>query len=109
MSTQRVNPFADAVAAPTFAVKPRTTKPVENDQIDQLSREHNFPSRQAAKVPETPTRKRRTYKTGRNQQLNFKATAATIDRFYAMADKKMLPLCELLEQALDALEQREAV
>jgi hypothetical protein len=37
--------------------------------------------------------------------LNFKATAATADRFYAMADQRGVKLCELLEQALDALER----
>jgi hypothetical protein len=105
MSGERVNPFADTTTAPTFDVKPRTAKPVALDQIDLLSREHNFPSRQPARTPEPPTRKRRTHKTGRNQQLNFKATAATIDRFYGMADKRNVLLCELLEQALDALER----
>jgi hypothetical protein len=50
-------------------------------------------------------RPRRTYKTGRNQQINFKATAATIERFYRIADEKKLPLCETLELALDALGQ----
>ncbi len=50
-------------------------------------------------------RPRRTYTTGRNQQINFKATPATIERFYRIADEKKLPLCETLELALDALER----
>ena len=41
--------------------------------------------------------------TGRNQQLNVKATAETIEKFYAMADAMDVPLGELLERALVAL------
>lgn len=105
MST-RINPFADLATAPVFTPKPRATKPVQTAQIDRLAAEHNFPSRQAARVVEPVVRKRRVYKTGRNQQINLKATPATIERFYAMADSKGLPLCALLEQALDALEEK---
>lgn len=104
MSTERVNPFADSSVAPTFAVKPKATKPAVKEQIDRLALDNNFPSRQPVRAAANTPRKRRVYKTGRNQQLNFKATAATIDRFYRMADTKRVPLCELLELALDALE-----
>lgn len=107
MSAERVNPFANTTTAPAFDVKPRSAKPVALEQINLLAREHNFPSRQPARTLEASTRKRRTHKTGRNQQLNFKATAATIDRFYGMADKRNVLLCELLEQALDALERED--
>ncbi len=51
------------------------------------------------------TRPRRTYTTGRNQQINFKAMPGTIERLYRIADEKKLPLCETLELALDALER----
>lgn len=105
---ERINPFAEPAEAPVFAPKPRAPKSVEKDNIDQIAREQNFPSRQATRTPTAPAaRKRRTYTTGRNQQINFKATAATVERFYRIADQKHLPLCELLEQALDALEHTE--
>ena len=45
------------------------------------------------------------YTTGRNQQINIKATAETIARFYRLADENHVPLGALLEQALAALEQ----
>lgn len=106
---ERLNPFAEAAQAPVFTAKPKTPRPVEEANIDQIAREQNFPSRQAPRVHPAPARKRRTYTTGRNQQINFKATAMTVERFYRIADQKHLPLCELLEQALDALEQAEAV
>lgn len=106
MSAERVNPFALPEVAPQFDVKPKVPKPVAADHIEQLAKDHNFPSRQAPRSA-TPKR-RRTHTTGRNQQLNFKATAATVERFYALADKKGIPLCELLEQALDALDLKDA-
>lgn len=111
MSTERVNPFADLSdfePRPT----PKLVKPVEAAQIDQLAEEHGFPSRHPAKPPpaapayaETATRPRRRYTTGRNQQINIKATPETIARLYRLADEDHLPLGELLEQALEALEQ----
>lgn len=112
MSAERVNPFALPEAAPQFDVKPKVPKPVAADHIEQLAKDHNFPSRQAprsaAVVAKATPKRRRTHTTGRNQQLNFKATAATVERFYALADKKGIPLCELLEQALDALDLKDA-
>ena len=102
--TERVNPFADISALPVFEPKPKAAKPVHKETIDRIAKENNFPSRQVAKVDATPVRRRRAYTTGRNQQINFKATPQTIDRFYKMADERHVPLCKLLEQALDALD-----
>jgi len=105
---ERVNPFEEPTEAPVFAPKSKAPKALERDNLDQIAREQNFPSRQAPRAaPAEPARRRRTYTTGRNQQINFKATATTVDRFYRIADEKHLPLCELLEQALDALEHSE--
>jgi len=101
----RVNPFATLADPPVFTTKSKTEKAVPAETIERIASENNFPSRQAAKPPKEPRRKRRVYTTGRNQQFNIKATAETIDRFYKMADQKRASLCELLEQALDALER----
>ncbi len=102
----RVNPFSDLSDAPAFEPKAKTAKPIEPEKIERLARDNNFPSRQSSVIPKVE-RSRRRYTTGRNQQLNFKATATTIERFYRLAETKRLPLCELLENALDALEQRD--
>lgn len=56
-----------------------------------------------------PHRRIARHRTGRNQQLNIKATAETIDRFYKLADKRRVALGELLEQGLDALERLESL
>lgn len=98
----RVDPFANL---DDFAPKAQP-KPVEPAQLERLAQENDFPSRQppkAAPPPASPARRR--YTTGRNQQLNIKATAETIARFYRLADERRVPLGALLEEALTALEQ----
>jgi len=105
MSTHRANPFADIEKLPAFEPKPKAPMPVANDQIEKLAEANGFPSRQAA--ARTPARARgRRYRTGRNQQINIKATQQVIERLYKLADAKRMPLGELLEQALDALEKK---
>jgi hypothetical protein len=104
--SDRVNPFARlSDQPPVFTTKPRKEKPVEEETIARIAEEHNFPSRQAAKPLSAPRRKRRVYRTGRNQQFNAKATPETIERFYKLANEKNVPLGELLRLTLDALER----
>lgn len=107
--SERVNPFADITTPPVFATKPKAVKAVQEDTIQRIAEDNNFPSRQAPKAPIVPRRRRRVYTTGRNRQFNIKATAETVERFYKMADERRVPLCELLEQALDALDRSRAV
>lgn len=111
MSTQRVNPFSD-LSDFEPRPSPKEVNPELITQIDQIAEEYGFPSRQPTKavsvVPDqakTVPRLRRRYTTGRNQQINIKATPETIARLYRLADHEHLPLGELLEQALEALEQ----
>jgi hypothetical protein len=101
----RVNPFANLPEPPVFTTKPRKEKPVAEEAIARIAEDNGFPSRQAPKTPKEPRRKRRVYTTGRNRQFNIKATPETVERFYKMADERKVPLCELLELALDALER----
>ena len=99
----RANPFTDLA---DFAPKAQP-KPVEPQQIERIASEMGFPSRQPAATLATPPSapKRRRYTTGRNQQLNVKATAETVERFYRLADQQAVPLGELLDRALQAFEQ----
>jgi len=101
---KRVNVFANLDDPPVFTTKPRPERPVQQETIERIATENNFPSRQAAKAPKEPKRKPRTYRTGRNQQFNAKVTAETYQRFYKMADDKSVALGELMKQGLDALE-----
>ena len=102
---QRVNPFAD-LAAPVFKPKPRKNERlVANETVEQIAADNNFVSRQPVRTPKEPRRKRRQYTTGRNRQINIKAKNETIERFYKLADERHVPLGELFEQALDALDR----
>lgn len=106
MSSDRVNPFGDLNDFEPAQPKERRPKPIEKAVIDQVAAENGFPSRQAVKPEAIPTpRKQRRYTTGRNQQINIKATAETIDRLNAMADRMNVPLGEVLARALNALEK----
>ena len=103
MST-RVNAFGNLTDPPMFTTKPKKATPFEKETMERIAEENNFISRQPVKSPKAARRKSRTYRTGRNQQFNAKATPETVQRFYKMADDKDVRLGELLEQALDALE-----
>jgi hypothetical protein len=101
----RVNPFDDL-----SDFEPKTqSKPIEPAHIERLAEDNGFPSRQPAAISPQAVqpfiRLRRRYTTGRNQQINIKATAKTIDTLYRLADERHVPLGELLEMALRALEQ----
>ena len=106
---ERVNPFGDLG---DFAPAPPKAKPEHRDVVEEVAAQHGFPSRQAAKPVTAPAatsepplrRQQRRYTTGRNKQINIKATDETIKRLYQLADARGVPLGELLEQALDALE-----
>jgi hypothetical protein len=105
MTNDRANPFADLGELPKFEPKPKTVSMAGKEQIEQLAEASGFPSRQPVRAPITPRQPRgRRYKTGRNQQINIKATPEVIERLYKLADEKHVPLGELLERALDALE-----
>jgi hypothetical protein len=115
----RANPFGDLDDfAAQGAPKP---KPVAAAAIEELAQASGFPSRKAARQAETtaapapvpapvaspPVRTQRRRTTGRNRQINIKATEETITALYRIADELDLPLGAVLERALAALEQNE--
>lgn len=102
MTSERANPFGDL--ALDFTPKQAPAKPVEAAQIDRLAKDNGFPSRERPATPDPVQRARRRYTTGRNQQINIKATSETIELFYRLADERSVPLGELLERALQALQ-----
>lgn len=102
----RANPFGDLG---DFTPK-STPKPVEPQQIERLAADNGFPSRQpvatqAVAAPASAPARRR-YVTGRNRQINLKASDETIARFYRLADERQVPLAELFELAVAALEEQ---
>lgn len=105
--SDRANPFGDLGDFELAPGKPKADRAL----IDKVAEEHGFPSRQPVKQPDqiseaqqAAQRTQRRFKTGRNQQINIKATPETIERMGRMADEREVPLGRLLELALDALE-----
>jgi hypothetical protein len=106
--SDRVNPFGDLNDFAPAQSKEKNPKPVEKAVIDQVAADNWFPSRQASKPETKPApRQQRRYTTGRNQQINVKATSETIEQFYRIADEMNVPLGEVLARALKALDKAE--
>jgi hypothetical protein len=106
--SDRVNPFGDLNDFAPAQPKEKNPKPVEKAVIDQVAADNGFPSRQASKPETKPApRQQRRYTTGRNQQINVKATSETIEQFYRIADEMNVPLGEVLARALKALDKAE--
>ncbi|MEC3948392.1 hypothetical protein [Sphingobium sp. HWE2-09] len=111
----RANPFGDL---DDFG-SDHAAKPVPAETIEKIAESSGFPSRKAASAtpPATaketgqtpspsPARQPRRHVTGRNRQINIKATEETITELYRIADAMNLPLGAVLDQALAALEQQ---
>lgn len=101
MSNGRADPFDIDLSgfAPRVPGKPAAAT------VRQVSEDNAFPSRapgnKTAEVA-SPQRRRRT---GRNVQLNVKATAEVIARFTALSDVNGWAFGETLEHAVTALER----
>jgi hypothetical protein len=87
-STKRADPFADARDTVRQAS-------VQEGPVRQASVQEGFPSRVAR------LRRRRT---GRNVQVNIKATRETVEQLIAISDQQGWAFGETLEHALTALE-----
>ncbi len=74
------------------------------EQVRAVTAAANFRSREPAAATPTPRQARR-YRTGRTAQFNVRTTPATVDAFYAIADRKGWKVGETLEHALAALER----
>ena len=99
----RANPFGDL---DDFAPE-SPSRPVAAEAIDQLAQASGFPSRKAQAAPSpAPVRQPRRHTTGRNRQINIKATEETIAALYSIADDMGLPLGAVLELALAALDEK---
>lgn len=117
MTTTKVPLFTGLDA---LATQPKVQKPVDRAQLDVVAAANGFPSRDPVATEKPPAtgqlagigkapgsheapRTPRRYTTGRNVQLNIKATAATVQRIGELADEMGVPLGVVLERAIDAL------
>jgi hypothetical protein len=93
MSTERVSPF-DNLDLSGFAPKKPEEKPaVKPEQVREVAAATPFRSREpkpaAEKAAKPEPKQQRRYTTGRNVQINIKATADAIARFHAIVDGKI--------------------
>lgn len=109
--SERVNPFGDLG---DFAPAPPKAKPEHRDVVEKVAAQNGFPSRQAPKpsapTPVVPTQEKeqlpsRRKVTGRSEQINIKTTFATKKRLMEISVERDMPLGEVLELALAALEK----
>lgn len=78
--------------------------PAPPEKVKAVAEANKFTSRSPAPVKPT-AQARRIHRTGRNIQLNIKASQATVDLFYRIADDQGWVLGETLERALDVLDK----
>jgi hypothetical protein len=97
----RIDPFAGDLDLSDFKPAPPKTPSAQKAAIREVSEANNFPSRAPDRpnIAKSPQRRRRT---GRNVQFNIKTTAATIERFTRLADRRGVAFGELLDQLLAA-------
>jgi hypothetical protein len=96
----RVNPFSDLK---DFSVeKNKKEKNISNENVEQVASDNNFVSRINHKKEAKDSKLQRRYTTGRNQQINIKATSTTIEKLYKIADEENIPLGEVLSRAIDS-------
>jgi hypothetical protein len=89
----------------TAMIEASVNDPRPGISIEEFREQFLAQMREDANIePPAPASSGRRDKTGRNQQINIKATPEVIERLYRLSDARHVPLGELLEQALDALE-----
>lgn len=105
MTEDRVDPFAN-ISLGSFKPKSETQRPADNEVIEKISKDNNFPSR--APHEEKPLKRGRFNSGVPKKQLNIKVTEDCYDRFYEMAESRGIRvLGDLMSLALDALEKVE--
>ena len=112
--TERANPFGDLN---DFAPAAPKAKAGHREVVDQVAEQHGFPSRQPVKPtapapadPPAPAGEReklpsRRKLTGRSEQVNIKTTFAAKKRLMEISVERDMPLGEILELALETLEE----
>jgi hypothetical protein len=98
---ERVQPFGDLG---DFTTRESGVRP-DPKVVDAIAESSNFPSRAVKRGGDGASivRPVRRFTTGRNRQINIKATDQTIALFHSLADEMNVPLGAVLEHALNAL------
>ena len=94
----------DTIDVAGFSPRPKAAPAgPAKEEVRAVTEAANFRSREGGNVSSRPAQRR--HRTGRNSQLNIKATQETIDAFVSISDRQGWVLGETLEHALRALEK----
>lgn len=119
MTAKRASIF-DGEDIDLSAFKPKDGPPADAvpvEQVKAIAEASNFPSREAKKeragAPATPRaekpaptkRQAHRLRTGRTLQINARASAETVEEFYAIAAAQNWKAAETLERAVAALKR----
>jgi len=89
-----------------FAPRPAEKHIAAPEKVKTVSEAANFVSREPGRQTSQPVKHEiRRYRTGRNQQINIKATAHAIERFHKIADSNRWVQGDTFERAIVALER----
>jgi hypothetical protein len=77
------------------------------EKVRVVAEAAHFSSREPKATKKAPATKRqpRLYRTGRNVQMNLKASQETMDAFYAITEQEDWVLGEILENAVQSLQR----
>jgi len=82
-------------------IKPKAPPAVDRDAIRRAAEAEGFTSRE----PAAPRRTRRK-RSDRTEQVSFRVSPATKDRFHAYVDEHDIDHANFIDEALDALERK---
>lgn len=87
------------------SLKPTAARRPDPEAVRRVAEAGGFSSREPTPAPPAPDRPRRGRpRTGRTHQINIKASADTLTRFFALCDQLRLSQAEAFERAVAALE-----
>lgn len=109
MNTRRASAFEDdgEIDLTGFGPKVHAEEGAPAEKVKVIAQQSKFRERDVPPPPPAGegVRQPRRYRTGRNRQINIKASDETIQRLYAIADAEGWVLGETLERALEALQR----
>jgi hypothetical protein len=110
MTKSRASIFDEPEELDVSGFAPKTAPDIDApapEKVRAVAEAAHFSSREPKPQKAIAPAKRapRQHRTGRNVQLNLKASQETVDAFYAISDKKDWVLGETLERAVQALER----
>ena len=107
MTDQRITAFSDLG---DFTPKTKPAPHADQRQLEKVAEQAGFVSRQTPKAPKPAAERkmgpRNPHRTGRDKQLNIKASPEVIERLHQVADAEKQPLGAMLEKLLDAYERQ---